>query len=393
MSDPVKFLTTLGQALATMNLYADGHPARERGGRTAFEHLEDLLTTDAGPRFTFLEGEIVYENRVVRELRDWDWAAKLSRANIQRLEILNGVTFEEFERFLHDVSERLAGVTPATLFARQQAPTHIRFGSVSMKGSGDLDAATADLASGPITYSLEEEIEAIRMIHEEVSVRGTLPLMEAEAVVRSLALAMHTESDMVLPLLELKEFDQYTTTHCSNVAVLSMALAEHLGLGSREVRALGVAGLLHDLGKVRIPKEVLTKPGRLTPEERTIIETHPVEGAKIILAREQHLDLAAVVAYEHHLMLDGRGYPRLHYARPAHHASQIVHVCDVFDALCTHRPYREAWATEAALALLEEESGTSFVPDLVEKFAAMLRSASLHRIPLENPTIRLGGVA
>ena len=88
-----------------------------------------------------------------------------------------------------------------------------------------------------------------------------------------------------------------------------MALGEFLGVGPATVRAFGLAGLLHDLGKVRIPREILNKPGKLTPEERAVVEAHPAEGARMILEGSEPLDLAAVVAYEHHLYLDGGGYP------------------------------------------------------------------------------------
>src|SRR5205809_7824641 len=102
-----------------------------------------------------------------------------------------------------------------------------------------------------------------------------------------------------------------------------------------DVRAFGGPGLLHDLGKVRVPLEILTKPGKLTPEERVVMPTHPAEGARIILAAEEQLDLAAVVAFEHHILLNGGGYPDLHYLRDCHRAYQLVHVTAVSDALRT----------------------------------------------------------
>jgi putative two-component system response regulator len=184
---------------------------------------------------------------------------------------------------------------------------------------------------------------------------------------------MHAERASVLPLLQLKEFDQYTTTHSMNVAVLAMALAESLELGSAQVRAVGVAGLLHDLGKVRVAKEVLLKPGKLTEEERAEIQRHPVEGARILLAGDQPLDLAAVVAYEHHLMMDGSGYPCRHSPRDTHYGSRMVHLCDVYDALRTKRPYRDAWESEKALRYIEERAGLEFDPALAATFTTMIR--------------------
>jgi putative two-component system response regulator len=139
------------------------------------------------------------------------------------------------------------------------------------------------------------------------------------------------------------------------------------------VRAYGVAGLLHDVGKIRIPLEVLTKPGKLTDAERQLMNRHPADGARIIFHSDDDLDLAAVVAYEHHIMLDGGGYPRMHYGRACALASRLVHVCDVYDALRTKRPYRDAWASEKVVAYLVERAGTEFDPDLVNAFTQMLQ--------------------
>jgi putative nucleotidyltransferase with HDIG domain len=201
----------------------------------------------------------------------------------------------------------------------------------------------------------------------------SLPLAEAESVVRSLSVAMHGDKNIVLPLLQLKEFDQYTTTHSLNVSVLTMALAEWLGMGAMDVRAFGVAGLLHDLGKVRIPKEVLTKPGKLTDEEWVVMRRHPVDGAKIIYESDRDLDLAAAVAYEHHIMINGQGYPRRHFERGVHSASKLVHVCDVYDALRTNRPYREAWESEKVLRHIEAGAGPDFELEAATAFCAMMR--------------------
>ena len=97
-----------------------------------------------------------------------------------------------------------------------------------------------------------------------------LRFAEAEAIVHGLAVTIHREQHLVLPLLELKTFDQYTTTHSSNVALLSIGLSKELALDGAKVRAIGTAALLYDLGKVKVPADVLVKPGKLT-EERTVL--------------------------------------------------------------------------------------------------------------------------
>ena len=118
---------------------------------------------------------------------------------------------------------------------------------------------------------------------------------------------------------------------------------------------------------------MLTKPGKLSNEERLIINRHPADGARIIMESDQSLDLAAVVAYEHHIMLDGGGYPTLHYNRACALASRLVHVCDVYDALRTKRPYRDAWESARACTYLLERAGTEFDPDLVKGFIDLLQ--------------------
>jgi putative nucleotidyltransferase with HDIG domain len=371
VSDPVHFLNAFAQALAGMSLYKDGHPARERAIDAAYQKLQDLQSSTPNPLFTFLGDEIVYGNLPLRELRAWDWSTRLAQAGIQRLEFAERVTREDFEGFLDDVLSRLTPFLD-TAEARQLRRTSIRFGAVGVRGEAEIDRET--LPTATISFSLGDEAEAIRWMHAEVQQHNHLPLAEAEAVVRSLSVAMHSGQQVMMPLLHLKEFDQYTTTHSMNVSVLVMALAEFLGLGARDVRAFGVAGLLHDLGKTRIPLDILTKPGKLTPEERELMSRHPAEGARIILETEEDLDLAAVVAYEHHIMLNGGGYPRVRYARACHRASNLVHVCDVYDALRTKRPYRDAWEPGAILQYLEGRAGMEFDPELVGTFVSMMRN-------------------
>jgi putative nucleotidyltransferase with HDIG domain len=370
-ADPAAFLYSLAQALSVMALYPAGHPSRERAIDQAYQ-LADALASGERRPFTFLEDDVVYGRDRLRELKGWDYASKLVGAGIQRLEFERQVTRDEFDEFLEEVFARLNPSPADTSERRQMRSLGIRFGSVGLQGQG----AAPPPPETTLDVTLGDEADTFRWLQGEIRDQGVVPLMEAEAVVRSLSVAMHAERRMVLPLLQLKEFDQYTTTHALNVAVLSMALAQALAVPKRQVRAIGVAGLLHDIGKIRIPIEVLTKPGKLNDEERRIMNEHPVDAARIIMESEEELELAAVVAYEHHIMLNGGGYPTVHYPRECTLASRLVHVCDVFDALSTTRPYREAWPMEKVLAYLEERAGTEFDPDLVAVFNRMMRAGA-----------------
>jgi len=393
MDAPAKFLTSLAKVMSTMTLYEEGHPARERAVDGVFQNLAELQEDSPRCAFTFLSGEIVFGSRPLRELSHWDWGSRLASVGIQRLEFLDLVSKDDFEAFLEELYVRVTGEKVSSAEVRQGRPSNIRYGEVGLRGQGEGSGGGGpEVPTATMKYSLREEIASVEWMHGEIKDARRLQMLEAEATVRSLSVAMHGDQAYMIPLLRLKDFDQYTVTHTLNVSVLTMALAEHLELSPREIRAFGIAGLLHDLGKVKVPDDILNKPGKLTDEERLVINSHTVEGARIIMETEEHLDLAAVVAYEHHIKIDGGGYPNVRYHRACHQASNLVHVCDVFDALRTHRPYREAWSTERALGILEEGAGPEFDKDIAHAFITMMRKWE-HRVSevsTENPEVVYG---
>jgi putative nucleotidyltransferase with HDIG domain len=373
VSEPVGFLTALSHALSTLALYGDAHPAVRRATDGAYRQLTDLQAGRGALIFTFLPEEVLFGRDLLPELERWEWSGKFALGGVERLEIDGPVSEPQFDRFVGHLAAVLGLAGDARSDLWQDGPEGIRFGRVRLEAEDGQSPPTQPLPVATLGYSLREERDAVGWVHEEVGAGHTIPLLEAYGVVRSLSFAMHGGQAMVLPLLQLKEFDQYTTTHSMNVSVLTMALAEFLGLAPTAVRAFGLAGLLHDLGKVKIPREILAKPGKLTAEERVVVEAHPVDGARLILQGHEPLDLAAVVAYEHHRYHDGGGYPHVHYDRAAHQASRLVHVCDVYDALRTRRPYREAWSSSEALAYIQGRAGAEFDPAMVAAFIEMMR--------------------
>jgi putative nucleotidyltransferase with HDIG domain len=379
MTPDVEFLHALAQALAASSLYAPTHPARVRAVRVAHERLRILQAADAQPCFSLLCREVVYGSEPRRELRDWEWAGRCAMAGVQRIEVMRDVSADDVAAFIDDIQARLAAAAAVANGAEPPAPRQdgIKFGSIGVQsaspGSPTGGGITEFEVAAAVAYTLQEEADTVRWMHASASERDAVPLAEAEAVVRSLSVALHADGRLLIPLLRIKAYDQYTTTHSINVAVLVMALAEALGHVPRDVRALGIAGLLHDLGKVRVPPEILTKPGALSPEERERLNRHPSDGARLILNSDKALTLQASVAFEHHIWIDGGGYPQRRFSRDCHYASTLVHVCDVYDALRTDRPYRAAWTSARALEYIERRSGKEFDPDVAEAFASLMR--------------------
>ena len=157
-------------------------------------------------------------------------------------------------------------------------------------------------------------------------------------------------------------------TSVINVAILSMSLAEAVGFDSHATHEVGIAALLHDVGKMAVPRDVLGKNGRFTEEEFRAMQVHPVAGARILLKTPGVPEIAPIVAYEHHIRYDGGGYPRVPRSWKVNLASRITQLADVFDALRTHRPYRPGMPVEKIVGLMRGDAGTYFDPDLLEIF-------------------------
>ncbi|MFN2316613.1 MAG: HD-GYP domain-containing protein [Gemmatimonadales bacterium] len=391
MSNAVHFLTSLSQALSTISLYTEGHPARAKVIHASWDALNHLVGEGQGIEFTFLGGEVVFGNRVLRELKDWDWSNRLASVGVERLEFVPPIPLEEFQAFVGLVHGKLKAPEGDRLLEPVSPATGIRYGRVTVGGES-LDELARRVVAATVSYDLTAEVEGARWVYEQVATSEELPVVETETIVRSLALAMRQQGELMLPLLELRELDQYATAHSCNVSVLAMGLAEYLGYAPREARLLGVAGMLADIGNVRVPKELLLQTGKLSDAERRLVEDHCVQGARIILQRHPRMELAAVVAYEHHLDLSGAGYPRLVFPREPHFASRLIRICDFYDAAMSPRSWRPSLGGEQALKLLQDGAGTHFDPDLVGPFATMLRQARVERLAFDHPVVEVEGV-
>lgn len=366
------FLTQMTKALSALSLYEEGHPQREKVVDAFFIAFADLQHLTDSPEFTFLDGEVALDGASLPSLRGWEWGRKFESIGMERLAIQANASREDLVAFLGFTMQRLQGVASGT-----QMPSTIHFGPVHVRQGEEDDLYVegwSEADGDGDGFSVVEEVGLLDEAFDRTRSEGSIHIAEVTAVVESLVASMATSQETLLPLIRLKTHDQYTATHSINVSVLSMALAEHVGLGPEDVRLIGVGGVLHDIGKTRIPKELLTKPGRLTDEEFDIIRSHPSEGAKLIMESDRSMELAAIMAYEHHIRYDGGGYPSLRFERKCHIASDLLHVCDVYDALATNRPYREGWDSERILKYLSEGAGTEFAPRMVQAFVQMMRT-------------------
>jgi len=186
----------------------------------------------------------------------------------------------------------------------------------------------------------------------------------------------------------LERKDRVTREHVVRVAELAMRAGERAGLDPVSLRAVGLGGMLHDIGKLLTPNEILTKPGALTPHDRTVIERHPDEGAAM-LAPYPHLSEVAAIVRSHHERPDGRGYPHRLQGTHIPLTASIVSVVDAWDAMTSDRPYRQGMPIDRAEEILRDGSGTQWLPAAVDAVLSETRE----RGPVILPFFRAVGRA
>ena len=178
--------------------------------------------------------------------------------------------------------------------------------------------------------------------------------------------------------LRLAEKDEYTEGHTRRVALRAVLVGEELGLAPNRLRMLATGGLLHDIGKLSVPDEILKKPGSLDEDEFAVIKKHPEWGHKLLGELGGFSDGVRRLVLDHHERLDGNGYPNGRVAAELDIETRILTVCDVYDALLSVRVYRDAWTHDRAMALLHEQTGSAFDAACVRALELVLaRDASL----------------
>ncbi|WP_460033172.1 HD-GYP domain-containing protein [Megalodesulfovibrio paquesii] len=228
------------------------------------------------------------------------------------------------------------------------------------------EAMQAEMATAKKLY-----VDAIKNVRSylDAAREGTLPELGAsEALVEQVIESLLRSDDALVSLTKLKSFDEYTYTHSLNVSVLSVSFGKALRLPKHQLQLLGLAGLFHDLGKQRIPPEVLNKPGKLTSEEFEVIKSHPERGHALCLAAGLKEPAVLRGILEHHEKYNGSGYPARLQGSGVHLFGRIITVADVYDALTSRRVYKNGMLPNKALSIMYNMRGEDFFPGMVERF-------------------------
>jgi putative nucleotidyltransferase with HDIG domain len=216
---------------------------------------------------------------------------------------------------------------------------------------------------------LREAQRTTRRLMDDVKLGKQLDLPQVESLVERLTQSVLSSKDVLISLARIKNADEYTYQHALAVSALCISFGAHLGLDATQLKHLGIGGLLHDIGKVKVPLAILNKPGALTEQEFAVMKQHVTHGT-CILQQTPIDDRAVCVTAHHHERLDGTGYPAGLQGEQISGFGQMAAVIDIYDALTSERCYKKPMPPPHALRKLLEWSASYLNKELVEQFIA-----------------------
>lgn len=359
--------TQIAAAVNLRGLYPPNHPRVAQSVEKILEALSETIrdSDEREATYVLVGDDLVIGDKVIRKstLAVRNFIDILQHRGIERLTMKAGMDRDEANAFI-------AALTSGDAFL---SSAHIVIGRAHLA----LEEQTKERERTRLSV---RQVEVVRDAWARFRVERSLPVDQLEALVWSLIDAVSGSTRSMLPLAPLKEHDEYTFVHSINVSLLVLVQARSFGIYGPTLHDFGMAGLLHDIGKLTVPVEILHKTQRLEAAEWDLMMNHAQEGAWYIAEMEAAPPLAAIVAYEHHLRHDGQpNYPRLRAPRVLNLASRMTAIADTYDALSTTRPYQQALGQAAAFEVLKLRSGTFFDPGLVGNFLRLMGEANIDR--------------
>ena len=371
--DPIPFLRGFASLRRLTAMYPKGHPVISQKVQEVFQDAQQQLAARAVVNVDIVHDEPYVDGKVVRsdsasgaqtmrELRELGADSVQIRAGLQADELVSAA------EFLAALTDNPTGEDIATRLMTRGIH-HISFGRIVPL---DTRWRTRQWDDGPSSPdpAYAESIARTEQAFEAVAAGRGLDAIGIRDLVQLLIGEVARSNAAVVQILTLKEYENLTYCHSVNVAILSLMLGRQLELDEATVRILVETALLHDIGKTRVPLEIVKKPGALDRAERKQIEAHTTYGAEILTDTAAVHPLAPTVALEHHRGIRGNGYPDLGDGVIPHLMSQIVSVADIYEALTGARSYREPMKPEQACLVLAREAGVKLNTAFVKAFVA-----------------------
>jgi HD-GYP domain-containing protein (c-di-GMP phosphodiesterase class II) len=351
-----KFISHIVVALSNCSLYSENHPIVSEFGEEALHVLEDLYE-DKSLTFTLLGESLIINNTPLTEkgIHVSNFIKRLRRKGIEKVIFTEGLDIEELRKFISGIASK----------EKVLSSPHLSVGMVDVRFKTE-DEDIGDLMS--------EQVTKVKEVYHGVSKFKRLDMVSLEDAVIGFISTLKREANVLRVISPVKSYSEYTYVHATNVSVLTIFQAESMGMKGEILYDIGIAGLLHDVGKIFVSKEVLEKQASLDQYEWNLMKMHPVHGAMYLSTLPDVPKLALIAAFEHHMKFNGGGYPDTkRRGKKQHIVSQMVSIADFFDALRTERPYKKALEIKTIVEIMEEAAGKDINPLLTENFFNALK--------------------
>lgn len=354
--------------LQTARLYGAGHSITLKSAEKAYSSLQEVLFAKAELVMGIIGEELACEKEIFFDLSKFmnQMITHLKDRGIERIEFRRGVELEELNKFIEFLilpKEEIKS-EPQESWALSGS-MNISVGRIKTVGLGDEKQKEKPDSLNKYQESLKEVSPSLNKIMNSEAVDGLSLKLAINNIVNNLGLYY----DQLFKLVTLKRYDLGTFAHMLNVSILSMHFSSKLGFNKNVIMEIGISGLFHDIGKLYISRKTIGKSGLLNAQEFAQMESHTLLGAKLLMQYVDSLGIMpVVVCFEHHLKYDLSGYPRNVFKTKQHAVSEIVSICDVYDALSQRRSYKTDYPPDMIHGIMMRGSGTSFNPELLKIF-------------------------
>jgi putative nucleotidyltransferase with HDIG domain len=355
-------LKSFNATLQSKKLYPPGHPSVAAPVKKTFQLIGEFLKENNKLLVGIVDEALVFDELPVEDAEKsyGDLMENMNKMAIEAIIFERGLTEKEFSAFLDLFT---AGVsvqgTELQNEVRSRDITHITLKSVP-EGKRNLMEVYTDA------------IDVVKNVMNDIRM-GKIPRSEeTNNIVSEITDLVFSNTNAMIGLTMIKDYDNYLYNHSVNTTILALALARFMKLDKKEIHAIGVGSLLHDVGKTGVAEEIIKKPGVLSSDEWEKVKQHPVLGSRIIERMEGLEEAVGRIVYEHHIRFDHSGYPEAKTDIHIHPLSMIVSVTDAYDALTTLRAYQQPYHPIEAIKILRKLSGKHFDPETVKAFENMI---------------------
>jgi len=364
----------LSAVIKNATLYPEAHPFLLTSADKLRIKIESMLTNRKEVAFYLVGGELFFEtfsvpidqtlSLLMEQFIARDIGGIAFRPGLKSLELIR------LAGLINKEPEFLTGQSVANDVIVKEGITHIELQRVLLVDK-DMGSAIKE-GKKKASEIYKDAMDAVKDMIQAVQMDKTASLRKMNTIVQGMVDFIMDNRDALMGLSCIKMYDEYTFAHSVNTSILASSLGSFLSFEKQQIAALGIAGLMHDIGKVNVPHEIINKPGKLTFDEWEQVRRHPVEGALLLAEVPGLSKLAMVAAFEHH-QHGTQGYPRVAGEPRLHPFSQIVSLADAYDALTAARVYYSIqMPVDQAIKILLSKRGTIFNGVLVKAFVNMV---------------------